>query len=78
MIGLDTPLDHLLDRYPKLAVLLMRMGLLCVACPLAQFHTIEQAANYHKLPPAVLLNAVKQEIHRIYGTSGSPETDAKT
>ena len=78
MIGLDTPLDHLLNRYPKLAVLLMRLGLLCVACPLSQFHTITQAADYHKLPPAVLLNAIHQEMRRIYGVSDLPEADEKT
>ncbi|MCL5999545.1 MAG: DUF1858 domain-containing protein [Chloroflexi bacterium] len=65
MVGLDTPLDDLLDRYPRLAVLLMRHGLLCVACPLAQFHTVEQAAIYHNLAPVVLLRAIEAEIVRL-------------
>jgi hybrid cluster-associated redox disulfide protein len=78
MIGLETSLDNLLNRYPKLAVLLMRQGLLCVACPVAQFHTVEQAAIYHRLEPAVLLNAIREEIRRLYGPCHSPDTDGET
>ena len=75
MIGLDTSLDHLLDRYPKVAVLLMRHGLLCVACPLAQFHTIEQAAAYHQLDSLALLKAIMVEIAQLYGPSRPLDTN---
>jgi hybrid cluster-associated redox disulfide protein len=65
MINLDTTLESILERYPRLSVWLMRRGLLCVACPFMKFHTLDDAAVYHNMAPQALLESIRDEVGRL-------------
>ncbi|MBP2133424.1 hybrid cluster-associated redox disulfide protein [Methanomicrobium sp. W14] len=54
----DSSLSELLQENPRAAETLMRFGMGCVGCALANGETIRQAAEEHGIPLPELLKAL--------------------
>ncbi|MCC7206685.1 MAG: DUF1858 domain-containing protein [Anaerolineae bacterium] len=52
-------LDLLITRHPHIAGILARRGMLCVGCPIARFHTLEDAATLYDLDLAALVGEIE-------------------
>jgi hybrid cluster-associated redox disulfide protein len=51
MIDLETPVDDILNTYPQLGGLFVRMRMLCIGCDIAHFHTLTDVAHVYKIDP---------------------------
>lgn len=55
-LRLDMHMDEIMRRWPQTIKILLRHRLLCVGCPIAAFHTIEDACREHGLDKEILTN----------------------
>lgn len=61
---LTISLDALLALCPQAAAILARRGMLCVGCPIARFHTLEDAAALYSLDLESLLAEIEDTLRR--------------
>ncbi len=55
-LRLDMHMDEIMRQWPQTIKILLRHRLLCVGCPIAAFHTIEDACREHGLDKEILTN----------------------
>ncbi len=53
---------ELLETHPKLLLMFVDMGLLCVGCPAEAFHTLAEVAKEYKLDVDQLLRRFNESI----------------
>ena len=58
----DTTLAELIEKNPKAAFVLMESGLMCGACPMAQFETIEQGCAAHGINTKKMLKELNSKL----------------
>ena len=56
----ELTVEQLLDRYPRGALFFLERGMLCVGCPTAVFHTLEEVARNYGYPVKVLVDAIEK------------------
>lgn len=54
-IHLDDLIEPALERFPGLAAVFVRRGMVCVGCDMARFDTIEDAARAYRQHPMDLV-----------------------
>jgi hybrid cluster-associated redox disulfide protein len=45
----DMTMDEIMQRWPATVHVALRHGLLCIGCPIASFHTVDDAIHEHGL-----------------------------
>jgi hybrid cluster-associated redox disulfide protein len=75
---LTMDLDSLLEAYPEAARVFARRGMLCVGCPIARFHTLEDAAALYGLELAELVEEIDEKglTPGPLSTSATPEGES--
>ena len=53
---------ELLETHPKLLLMFVDMGLLCVGCPAEAFHTLAEVAEEYKLDVNQLIRRLNESI----------------
>ena len=48
----DMTMDEIMRRWPATIRVVLNHGLLCVGCPIASFHTVEDAVREHGIDGA--------------------------
>ncbi|MFW5931419.1 MAG: DUF1858 domain-containing protein [Desulfosalsimonas sp.] len=51
-----------LEKYPRTAIVFLRMGMHCPGCQAEAFHTLEEAARAHNRDPERLIDELNREI----------------
>ncbi|WP_374304271.1 DUF1858 domain-containing protein [Ferrovibrio sp.] len=59
-IGPDDIVDDVLHRRPAVIRVFLDHRMRCVGCPIACFHSIEDACRAHGIPPDPFLSALRQ------------------
>ena len=60
----DSNLSQIIEKYPKIAHVLLEYGLHCVGCELSKYETIEQGARAHGFSDE-LIKAMMEEINLV-------------
>lgn len=60
--GDDLMLDRYFERYPATVAVFLRHRMLCVGCPIAPFHTIDDACAEHGVDPGEFRRALRAAI----------------
>jgi hybrid cluster-associated redox disulfide protein len=55
----DMTVDQVMTRWPASIRVFMEFGMSCVGCPIASFHSVDDASREHELNPAAFLLALK-------------------
>jgi hybrid cluster-associated redox disulfide protein len=55
----DTMVDQVMNRWPASIRVFMDFKMGCVGCPIAAFHSVDDAVREHKVDPAAFLNALR-------------------
>lgn len=58
-IGLDDMVDDVLRRYPATVRVFLDYKLRCIGCPIACFHSIDEACRAHAVEPRTFLSALE-------------------
>lgn len=58
-IGLDDMVDDVLHRYPATFRVFLDYKLRCIGCPIACFHSIDEACRAHDVEAAAFLAALQ-------------------
>jgi hybrid cluster-associated redox disulfide protein len=58
----DMTMDEIMRRWPGTIRVAIRNGMLCVGCPIAPFHTVDDAAREHVLDEAALRQTLEAAI----------------
>ena len=61
-ISPNTIVKDLLDGHPEAVKAFIDLGLMCVGCPVANFHTLADAAREHNRDPAELLRILNRRL----------------
>jgi hybrid cluster-associated redox disulfide protein len=70
----DTLVKDVLDRHPEAVKAFIDLGLMCVGCPVAGFHTLTDVAREHRRDLAGLLRELNrgiQDAARVLATAGA-------
>jgi hybrid cluster-associated redox disulfide protein len=55
----DITVDQVMHRWPATIRVFMDFRLSCVGCPIATFHSVEEASREHKIDGAAFLAALQ-------------------
>ena len=55
---LDMTVDHVMNRRPASIRVFMDFKMSCVGCPIATFHSVDEASREHVIDTAVFLGAL--------------------
>jgi hybrid cluster-associated redox disulfide protein len=58
-IAADTPVDDVMHRHPKTIRVFLDFRMKCVGCPVACFHTVEDACREHRADRQTFLTALE-------------------
>ena len=58
----DMTVSDIMRRWPSTIAVFLELELDCVGCPIGPLHTLEDAAQEHALPVAVLNDRVRKAI----------------
>jgi hybrid cluster-associated redox disulfide protein len=58
-IGFDTPVDDVMRRSPATIRVFLDFGMRCVGCPIACFHTVDDACREHDIGCDRFLDALR-------------------
>lgn len=58
-IGIDDMVDDVLRRRPAMFRIFLDHKMRCIGCPIACFHTIDDACRAHHVEPEVFLSALQ-------------------
>jgi hybrid cluster-associated redox disulfide protein len=58
----NTIVKDILDGHPEAVKAFIDLGLMCVGCPVAAFHTLADAAREHDRDPAELLCILRRRL----------------
>jgi hybrid cluster-associated redox disulfide protein len=56
---LDMTVDQVMNRWPASIRVFMKFKMSCVGCPIATFHSVDEASREHKIDAAALLGALQ-------------------
>ena len=56
---LDMTVDQVMDRWPASIRVFMDFRMKCVGCPIAAFHSVEEASREHDVEPATIMTALR-------------------
>jgi hybrid cluster-associated redox disulfide protein len=57
---LEMTVDHVMNRWPTSIRVFMDFKMSCVGCPIATFHSVEEASREHEIDAAVFLSALQR------------------
>ncbi|MER8375676.1 DUF1858 domain-containing protein [Mesorhizobium sp. M1406] len=60
----DATMDAIMRSWPATNRVILQLGMLCVGCPIASFHTISDAAHEHGLSEELLRSELQAAIDR--------------
>jgi hybrid cluster-associated redox disulfide protein len=55
---LDMTVDEVMKRWPASIRVFMDFGMGCIGCPIATFHSVDEASREHKIDPGAFLEAL--------------------
>jgi hybrid cluster-associated redox disulfide protein len=55
----DMTVDHVMSRWPATLRVFMDFKLSCVGCPIATFHSVDEACSEHNIDGAAFLTALQ-------------------
>ena len=55
----DMTVDQVMNRWPAAIRVFMDFRMGCVGCPIAAFHSVDEAGREHEIDPEVLLLALR-------------------
>ncbi|WP_119390973.1 DUF1858 domain-containing protein [Taklimakanibacter lacteus] len=55
----DQIVDDVMRELPPAIAIFLRYGMLCVGCPVAPFHTLEEACRAHGVEQELFLTALR-------------------
>ena len=55
----DMTVDQVMDRWPASIRVFMDFKMGCVGCPIATFHSVDEASHEHKIDDGAFLAALK-------------------
>jgi hybrid cluster-associated redox disulfide protein len=55
----DMMVDQVMNRWPATIRIFLDFKMGCVGCPIAAFHSVDDASREHKVDPAAFLRALK-------------------
>ena len=58
-IGFDDPVDEVMSRSPRTIRVFLEFRMRCVGCPIACFHSVDDAAREHGVDREVFLGALR-------------------
>ncbi|MHB2264559.1 MULTISPECIES: DUF1858 domain-containing protein [unclassified Aminobacter] len=64
----DMSMDEIMRRWPETIRTILDHGLLCVGCPIAPFHTVDDAVREHDIGEVDLRADLRAAITRSAGT----------
>ena len=56
---LDMTVDQVMNRWPASIRVFMKFKMSCVGCPIASFHSVDEASREHKIDAAAVLGALQ-------------------
>jgi len=56
---LDMTVDQVMNLWPASIRVFMNFKMSCVGCPIATFHSVDEASREHKIDAAALLGALR-------------------
>jgi hybrid cluster-associated redox disulfide protein len=56
---LDMTVDQVMNRWPASIRVFINFKMSCVGCPIATFHSVDEASREHKIDPAAFLGALQ-------------------
>ena len=56
---LDMTVDQVMNRWPASIRVFMNFKMSCVGCPIATFHSVDEASREHKIDAAAVLGALQ-------------------
>ena len=56
---LDMTVDQVMNRWPASIRVFMNFKMSCVGCPIATFHSVDEASRQHKIDAAAVLGALQ-------------------
>jgi hybrid cluster-associated redox disulfide protein len=56
---LDMTVDQVMNRWPASIRVFMNFRMSCVGCPIASFHSVDEASREHKIDAAAVLGALQ-------------------
>ena len=62
-IGFDMTVDEVMRRWPATIRIFLDFRMSCVGCPIAEFHTVEDACREHGAVPGDFLSALRAAAH---------------
>ena len=57
---LDMTVDQVMTRWPASIRVFMEFGMSCVGCPIASFHSVDEASREHAIDAAAFLRALRR------------------
>lgn len=54
--------ESILEKYPRTALMFLRMGTHCPGCQAEAFHTLEEAARAHNRDPELMVDELNREL----------------
>ena len=58
----DMTVDQVMNRWPASIRVFMDFRMGCVGCPIATFHSVDEAGREHEIDPGVLLLALRAAV----------------
>ena len=58
----DMTVDQVMNRWPAAIRVFMDFRMGCVGCPIAAFHSVDEAGREHEIDPGVLLLALRAAV----------------
>ena len=58
----DMTVDHVMNRWPASIRVFMAFRMGCIGCPIATFHSVDEAGREHKIDTAALLRALQASV----------------
>ena len=58
----DMTVDQVMNRWPAAIRVFMDFRMGCVGCPIATFHSVDEAGREHEIDPGVLLLALRAAV----------------
>ena len=55
----DMTVDQVMNRWPASIRVFMDFRMGCVGCPIASFHSVDEASREHKIDPVAFLLALR-------------------
>lgn len=73
-INFDTPVDDVMNAYPATIRTFLDFEFGCVGCPIATFHTVDDACSEHGVDREIFLEALRAVALKI---TSEAETDRR-